>query len=322
MLPACNRGAGANIHTPDVCLTPPVPVPVPYVNTAFNVTAVAFVPHVFVAGLNAHNLGTILASSTGDEPGVAHWTIMGFSKYVVGNPIVNVGMLPGENLTCASIGNSGNAASGMCAVPSAVNVFYTSRESPALARSNDELAALLPLCGDDAQRMVGVERTDAGELRLAISRIGPAVPLLVRRALRAFGGDPRRVVLDLRGNPGGDLEAGVRLAELFLPRNAVVAHQVFGDGSERTLRTRLPPAYEGALTVLVDGATASAAEVVAAALKAHGRAEVAGERTHGKGSAQAFTPHGLDTVAFLLDPNGAPIDGRGIAPTEARGAET
>jgi len=312
MLPACNRGAGANVHAPDVCLTPPVPVPVPYMNAAFNVTAVAFVPHVFVCGLNAHNLGTILATSIGDEAGVAHWTIMGWSKYIVGNPIVNVGMLPGENLTCASIGNKGNAGSGMCAVPSAVNVLYTSAEGPALARSEEELSGLLPLTGQRAEAMVGSELREDGTLVVRIERIAAAAPLLVRRALTQQVLAPDRVTLDLRGNPGGDLEATIRLAELFLPAGSIVGHQSFGDGTHRTLRTRLPPVFSGELRVRVDGATASAAEVLAAALQHHRRAVVEGPRTYGKGTVQAFTPDGLRTVATVLAPDGEPIDGVGV----------
>lgn len=307
MLPACNRGAGANIHTPDVCLTPPVPVPVPYVNTAFNATAVAFVPHVFVAGLNAHNLGTILATSTGDEPGVAHWTIVGWSKYIVGNPIVNVGMLPGENLTCASIGNKGNAPSGACLVPSAVNVFYTDAAAP----GRDPLE-VLPLVGRAAEDAVAVVE-DEGARRLVVRAIAPSAPLLVRRALRGAEGP---VVLDLRGNPGGDLDAAVRIAELFLPSGSVVATVVDAHGHATERRTRVAPAFDGPLAVWVDGGTASAAEVLAAALLDHERAAVVGPRTWGKGTVTTAVDGAMATVASVRTPAGRPIDGVGAVPVD------
>lgn len=296
MLPACNRGAGANIHAPDVCLTlPPIPpIPIPYVNTAYNATAVNFVPHVFVAGLNAHNLGTILAASTGDERGVAHWTILGWSKYIVGNPIVNVGMLPGENLTCASIGNKGNAPAGACLIPSAVNVFYTDATAPV-----GEAPEPLALVGDAAGRSVEVDAID-GEVVIAIRTITPAAPLLVRRAL----GGATTVVLDLRGNPGGDLDAAVRIAELFLPAGSVVATVEDAYGHRTARRTRGAPAYTGPLEVRVDRGTASAAEVLAAALRDHGRARVVGGATWGKGTVATMRDGVLTTVGLVRSPSG------------------
>jgi carboxyl-terminal processing protease len=314
MLPACNRGAGANIHTPDVCLTlPPVPpVPIPYVNTAFNATAVSFVPHVFVCGLNAHNLGTILATSTGDERGFVHWTIVGWSKYIVGNPIVNVGMLPGENLTCASIGNKGNAPSGACLVPSAVNVFYTDASAP-----TGDAPEPLPLVGDAAERGVDVDR-DGDLVAVAVRTITPAAPLLVRRALRGAS----TVVLDLRGNPGGDLDAAVRIVELFLPAGSLVAvvEDAYGHRTER--RTRGRPAFGGPVEVWVDRGTASAAEVVAAALRDHGRAEVVGGPTWGKGTVAAARDGVLTTIGVVRSPSGHPMGGVAAAQDELVTAET
>ena len=308
MLPACNRGAGANIHTPDVCLTPPVPVPVPYVNTAFNATAVAFVPHVFVAGLNAHNLATMLATSTGDEAGVAHWTIMGWSKYVVGNPIVNVGMLPGENLTCASIGNNGNAGAGACLVPSAVNVFYTD----AAAAGRDAME-VLPLVGDEAAATVSARDDEApgaeGVRTIAVHVVAPAAPRLVRRALRGWTGP---VVIDLRGNPGGDLDAAVRIAELFLPVGSVVARVTDAHGHVTERRTRVAPAFAGPLAVWVDRHTASAAEVIAAALDDHRRARVVGGPTHGKGTVATTVAGELTTVATVRSPLGHAMGERAV----------
>jgi carboxyl-terminal processing protease len=327
MLPACNRGAGANVHFPDPCLTPPIPPHIiSYTDTGYNVVSTAFVPHIFICGLNAHNLATVLAVTTGDEAGSLHWTTRGWSKYTAGNPIVFVGKLPGVHLTSPSIGNKGNAASGMCAVPSAVNVFYTFREEaeggPELEAPAEpscmEMIGRLPATGSGAQRLVEHAHDDVtGELVVRVEKVGASTPLAVRRAIDAVS--PASIVLDLRGNPGGDLDAAVRLAELFLPRGSVVGHQVYGDGTRRTLRTRIEAAFEAPLRVLVDGGTASAAEVVACALKHHGRAAIVGTRTHGKGTVQTFTPEGLRTVAVVVGPAGAPIDGVGVQPSCEQG---
>jgi carboxyl-terminal processing protease len=226
MLPACNRGAGANIHAPDKCATPPLAELIPYVNVALNITSVLFVPTVFVTGLPAHNLLTMLATSSGDEAGSLHWTRMGWSKYVVGNPVVFVGMIPGETLTCPAVGNKANAPRGMCVVPSAVNVVYTSRAAACEAEplSAEDTGRLLPFVGDASEEVVRsrIEPTSDGRrLVCEIKHLSSAVPVLARSAI-ARAGDVAELVLDLRGNPGGDLDAAVRVAEFFFPRGSLV----------------------------------------------------------------------------------------------------
>ncbi len=95
------------------------------------------------------------------------------------------------------------------------------------------------------------------------------------------------LILDLRGNNGGLLEEGVRVASLFLPRAVAVASVTGRSESETVVHysrgskwARLP------ITVLVDGQTASAAELIAAALRDHDRAILVGARTFGKGYVQ------------------------------------
>ena len=155
------------------------------------------------------------------------------------------------------------------------------------------------------------ERT-AAELAVALAR------------LRA-GPDPLRgLVLDLRGNPGGILDEAVRAAGLFLPAGTPVAStrgrvpaeddrefRTAGDGPWRDLP----------LAVLVNEETASAAELLAAALRDAGRAKLVGARTFGKASVQSFfeiPERPGDTVkittAHYYTPSGALIHGRGIEP--------
>jgi C-terminal processing protease CtpA/Prc len=104
--------------------------------------------------------------------------------------------------------------------------------------------------------------------------------------LRILKSKPAAVVLDLRGNPGGYLEEAVSMAGFFLGDRAVVA--VVEPSIERTLRDfHSVPLYTGPLVVLVDELSASAAEILAGALKDHQRAVVLGpKRTYGKGSVQ------------------------------------
>src|SRR5690242_13461047 len=110
MLPASNRGPGLNIGFPDVCLTPvgPVIVPIPYPNFATHAMAAPFAATVFVTAMNGLNQGSIIPMTFGDNPGVAHPTVMGAGTFTMGNPIVIIEGLPGINLLCPTAGNNMN----------------------------------------------------------------------------------------------------------------------------------------------------------------------------------------------------------------------
>lgn len=108
------------------------------------------------------------------------------------------------------------------------------------------------------------------------------------RAARDAGA--RSLVLDLRGNPGGLLEEAVAVAEVFLP-SGTIYREVARDGSVRPVEADGPVTDATLpLIVLVDGGSASSAEIVAAALGASGRARVVGERTFGTGTILGFFP--------------------------------
>lgn len=124
------------------------------------------------------------------------------------------------------------------------------------------------------------------------------------------------LVLDLRGNTGGLFEEGVRAASLFLPRGAIVSSLVGrGDTEVQPYRARHSRWTELPLTVLVDGRTASAAEVIAAALQDHGRALLVGSPTYGKGLVQRVVRLSSDiairlTTARWLTPRGVALERR------------
>jgi len=119
--------------------------------------------------------------------------------------------------------------------------------------------------------------------------------------------EPEGIVLDLRGNPGGLLPEGASMANRFL-REGVIAVSVGRDGRRQEYVAHAEGTYPDVpLVVLVDGGTASAAEIVAGALQHNGRAVVVGARTRGKGCVQTvFTLPGglglvnLTTAEFLL----------------------
>jgi carboxyl-terminal processing protease len=109
---------------------------------------------------------------------------------------------------------------------------------------------------------------------------------------RLRGEGARSLVLDLRGNPGGLLDQGVGISDLFLTRGQAVVETRARDPREsETYRAMTPESYEGlTVAVLVDGYSASAAEIVAGALQDHDRAVVLGTTTYGKGSVQSLFP--------------------------------
>jgi carboxyl-terminal processing protease len=98
------------------------------------------------------------------------------------------------------------------------------------------------------------------------------------------------MILDLRNNPGGILDEGIEIAELFLePGKDIVVTRGRGVGQSEIYRARLPEAFDGLpLAILVDESSASAAEIVAGALQDHDRALVVGAPTFGKGSVQTL----------------------------------
>jgi carboxyl-terminal processing protease len=153
---------------------------------------------------------------------------------------------------------------------------------------------------------IGVVTTDLP------SRFFVAAQDLARRGAEAL-------VLDLRSCPGGDLDAACAWASAFLGEGAEIVRIEDDEGDEIVRRAVLPAAYEEPLVLLVDGATASAAEIFAACLKAHRRALILGQRTYGKGSVQRFLPGDPGSFAHLSSarcfaPFGAPIDGVGVEP--------
>lgn len=128
------------------------------------------------------------------------------------------------------------------------------------------------------------------------------------------------VILDLRNNPGGYLQSSIYVASEFLKSNATVVVQENSDGTEETYSvTRVGNLLDLPLVVLINKGSASAAEIVAGALKDHGRAILIGEATFGKGSIQQpeDLPDGsgihITTARWIL-PKGDWIDKKGILP--------
>lgn len=141
-----------------------------------------------------------------------------------------------------------------------------------------------------------------------------------RAVLDLLTQNPRGIVLDLRNNPGGFLDAAVRVAGEWVPRPEVVV--IEQDSTRTEFRSEGPARLRGIPTVvLVNGGSASGAEILAGALQDYKLGAVLGTQTFGKGSVQDFQlfPDGSAvkfTVAEWLTPLGRSISETGITPDE------
>jgi carboxyl-terminal processing protease len=134
------------------------------------------------------------------------------------------------------------------------------------------------------------------------------------------GGHLRGLIIDLRNNPGGVLEAATAIADDFLDGGTIVS----ASGRLREARFRMDAtpgdiAAGAPIVVLVNGGSASAAEILAAALRQNGRATLLGRRTYGKGTVQTVIPLANGralklTTSRYFTPSGASINGIGITP--------
>lgn len=163
---------------------------------------------------------------------------------------------------------------------------------------------------------------DGGYAYVRISTFGDRTTEELRQALqKLLAQNPKGLVLDLRGNPGGNLYTALDVASQFIKDGPIMIEE-WGDGRRKTfnadgrgLATGVP------LTVLVDQGSASASEIVAGAIQDRGRGRLVGQKTFGKGTVQDW--RALDegrnggvriTIARWLTPNGRWVHEAGLTP--------
>ena len=148
-------------------------------------------------------------------------------------------------------------------------------------------------------------------------------PSLFRNAMKQFvNSGSNKLILDLRGNPGGYLDASIDMASWFLKGGKIVATEDYGNNrSPVVFRSKGYDVFNEKLkfVILIDGGSASASEILAGAMKDHNRAKLVGTQSFGKGSVQEVidvTPDTIlkITVAKWLTPNGNSISEKGLTP--------
>lgn len=159
---------------------------------------------------------------------------------------------------------------------------------------------------------------------IKISRFGNDTTTLARKtALDLQDQGAKKIVLDLRGNPGGLLDSAVEVSSLWLPKGTKILDERRGGETVRTYGAQGGAVLQNIPTVvLINEGSASASEIVAGALHDNKAAIIIGEKSYGKGSVQEVIP--LDeggtlkvTIARWFTPAGRNIDKEGIAPNKS-----
>jgi len=167
---------------------------------------------------------------------------------------------------------------------------------------------------------VSSDMMDGGTGYLRIDSFSSDTAGLVREALDAFESNPEydSLVIDIRGNPGGYLDAVAEVASFFI-EDGPILYSVDREGSRKPVEIENGSSVDVPVVLLVDGYSASASEVFAGAMKDYKLATLVGERTYGKGSVQQLVPlesgGGLKvTIQQYLTPRRSPVNGVGIEP--------
>lgn len=246
-------------------------------------------------------------------------------RVIKGGPAIDAGMLDGDRIDAidglSMAGKSRDEAVALLRGPAGVvlklDITRTLQGKPTkvqlavtrdVVRTNTAEGELL-MPGYGVVKLEGFKKDTGAELRAAID------------TLEAENKAPLQgLVLDLRGNGGGLLGEAVSVADAFLDEGVIVkTAKRDGAGAETFTADRGDTRFRGPLVVLVNGESASASEVVTAALQDTHRAVVVGERTYGKGSVQSILDLPFDygikfTTALYYGPSGRSIQNDGIAP--------
>lgn len=238
-----------------------------------------------------------------------------------GTPAEAAGLLSGDKI----IGIDGESTDGMGS-DVAVTFIRGEEGTPVvftILRGDDEILEIEVVRANIEIPTISTTHREDNVFVIELYNFGATSPQLFREALDEFvEARTPYLVIDLRGNPGGFLEAAVDMGSWFLPDGAVIVREDLGVGKkEKVQRSRGYDAFNEQLklAVLIDGGSASASEILAGALKDHGVATIVGARSFGKGSVQELVDITNDTslkvtVARWLTPNGVSISKEGLIP--------
>ena len=194
-------------------------------------------------------------------------------------------------------------------------------------RQGEPSVLTLRVANESAAELAGLDferirygRDDETVLRVIVPDVGDDLGQALTEILQQETPGTSALLLDLRGNGGGSLDAAVESLGLFLPGAKLFPLVHRGAVTEVLEAPRPAFTYAGPVAALVDGDTASAAEMLAGALQAYGRGTLLGARTFGKGCVQEYfdgvVSDGvlrMTTLQFVM-PNGRPLQQIGLTP--------
>lgn len=167
------------------------------------------------------------------------------------------------------------------------------------------------------------EHADKGVFVIHLYNFSAQSADLFKKAFQTYlaSGD-HKLLLDLRGNPGGYLDAAVQIGSEFIPSGETIVKEIGKDPKDVTVHSSTGPKLfpDGdKLVILADQGSASASEILAGALSEQGIGELVGQQTYGKGSVQQVVPLTDDTslkvtIAHWYTPNGVSISLKGLTP--------
>jgi carboxyl-terminal processing protease len=280
------------------------------------------------AYLGASEFDEIRISSTGEYSGVGIEVALqdGVVKVVTpieGSPADRAGVLAGDTILAIddvpvdvdNLNDTIDRMRGRSGTPVKITIARSAQAGPlefTVARASVQVNSVRrDLIAPDVGyvRITHFSETTTRDLERALKKL-----------TKENGGALHGLVLDLRNNPGGVLEAAVGVSDVFLEGGVIVSANGRAADAKFEMDAQPGDALAGApLVVLVNGGSASASEIVAGALKDHGRATLVGRRTYGKGSVQTVVPLSDGnaiklTTSRYFTPSGASIHERGITP--------
>ncbi len=278
--------------------------------------------------LDAEELNEIRISTAGEYSGVGIEVALenGTVNVVApieGGPAARAGVRAGDTIVAVdevpvSVDNLDDTIDRMRGKPgSTVKITVARRETPqplefTLARTNVQVHSVRQKLLEPGIGYVQISHfseTTTPDLEKAIAQLK-----------QQSGRDLRGLVLDLRDNPGGLLEAAIGVSDVFLNEGVIVTANGRAVDAKFEMDAQPGDELNGApIVVLVNGGSASASEIVAGALKDHRRATIVGQQTYGKGSVQTVMPlsdgHAIKlTTSRYYTPSGVSIHKVGITP--------
>jgi carboxyl-terminal processing protease len=240
---------------------------------------------------------------------------------IAGTPADKAGLKAKDIIT-----NINNESTAGMSIDTAVEKIRGKKGTPVTLKivRNKEQALSFTITRDDINIPSVTTKTLDGNIGyIQISQFGDDTADLTAKAASSFkAAGVKGVILDLRSNPGGRLDAAVSVADLWLPAGKTILQEKQGSNVIKSYPASGGGTLEGVPTVvLIDGGSASASEITAGALKDNGVATLIGTKSYGKGVVQQVIPFkdGSElkvTVASWYRPNGQNINKKGITPDQ------